>query len=456
MLWDSFPVLVLRILLFLDLLAVSVIYLARRSLVLKAGRRLRQVRSAIWITGFVAVLAMTSVGALIVHSAAGRAEGDVQSYLCGLFFIKIPQDIVLNIAYYWNRVFRAAGTESAYIANSRQMFSLSRQAPIVLRYYASLSLPVAASLLSIICAAGAWALAKLRKRGSAGLPDRLVWLLAMWWILDMGFAWISPHSYEQYYLPLCASGAMLGGYAVWRFVRLMSSSPRRVLYYPFAAAAVLAMVGMIWPLVFGYKKSAYSGKPYGTDRNGRPIRQRGYVQSFAQARAGEGDWQKIGTYIREHTQQSDTIYVWGWYPGIYVQAQRMAPVPRAFESEMHTRPPEEMAGQVRRMLRQFEQTPPAYFVDTRKQHFPFDRPPLVLWPVLQTRQGVGYLPNTAETISLYEASYRSLLEKQYGASEAGRFDAIKPLRDFIMAHYRIVPELSSPGPRRHTLLKRKD
>ena len=30
----------------------------------------------------------------------------------------------------------------------------------------------------------------------------------------MAFVWISPHSYEQYYLPLNASSAVLGSYLV--------------------------------------------------------------------------------------------------------------------------------------------------------------------------------------------------------------------------------------------------
>jgi hypothetical protein len=44
------------------------------------------------------------------------------------------------------------------------------------------------------------------------------------------------------------------------------------------------------------------------------------------------------------------------------------------------------------------------------------------------------------------------LAKQYGPEEAERFDAVKPLREYVMSHYRIVPELSSPYS--HVLLER--
>jgi hypothetical protein len=451
MLWNSFPALMLRTVLFLDILGIVVFYLVRLHPARRLARWCRRVRPAIWILGLFAVLIVTGVGALLVYKANGGTMEDVQSYLGGLFFVRIPQGVALRVVSFWNRILTTAGAESAYIVGSRRMFSLSRQAPIVLRYYASLSLPVAASLVSILWAFGVWCLRILRKKRPSDLQDRLVWLLMMWWMLDMGFAWISPHSYEQYYLPLCASGAMLGGYAVWNFVSRLESSSLRAPYLLGAAAVLIVMIGMIWPLVFGYKTSAYSGQPYGR-------RWRGYVQFHAQARSGPGAWQKIGDYIRRNTKETDRIYVWGWYPGIYVQAQRMAPVPRAFEAEMHTPSPGAIAGRGRVLLERFEQDPPAVIVDTRKQHF--DRPPLELWPVLQIRQGgqtrVAFAPHDPEVIASYEKTFRALLEKQYGSQEAGRFDAMKPLRDYVMTHYRIVPELSSPSPGEHTLLKRRE
>lgn len=450
MLWRSFPVLVLVGVLVLDAVWIVYFYLKKIHPIRRLAVWCGQVRPAIWIIGALGIAIMLVSGALIVYSEDGD-PGDVRSYVNHLFFMRICRGIVIGTAEYCRILLASAGTDSAYIAGSRQIFSLSKQAPIVLRYYGSLSLPVAASLVSIVLALGRRGLGILRRKHSAAeIQDRIVWLLAMWWVLDMAFAWISPHSYEQYYLPLCASGAMLGGYAVWRFVCSMEKSAFKIPYVFASVAVAAAMIGMAWPLVFGYKISAYSGKPYGQ-------RQRGYVQALAQVRGGEGAWQKIGDYIREHTSETDRIYVWGWYPGIYVQAQRLAPVPKAFEGEMHTRPPHALVSQVRGMIWAFEKNPPAFIVDTRKTHFPFNRPPLELWPVLQVRRGdkaqPAFAPQDPEVLAQYEKSYKAFLTKEYGPEEAERFEAMKPFRNYVMAHYRIVPELSSL--RGHVLFVRK-
>ena len=65
------------------------------------------------------------------------------------------------------------------------------------------------------------------------------------------------------------------------------------------------------------------------------------------------------------------MYVWGWIPGIYVQAQRMSPTPKAFEGMMHTLPPAQLADRVQEILTAFEKNPPKFIVDTRKIHFPW-------------------------------------------------------------------------------------
>lgn len=455
MLWSSFPVLVLVGVLVLDAVWIGYFYFKTIHPIRHLAAWYRQVRPAVWIIGVLGIAIMLASGALIVYSEDGD-PGDVRSYVDHLFFVRICRGMIVSAAGYWRALLASAGTNSAYIAGSRQIFSLSKQAPIVLRYYASLSLPVATSLVSIVLALGRRGLEILRKKHSSQMQDRIVWLLAAWWVLDMAFAWVSPHSYEQYYLPLCASGAMLGGYTVWRLACSMEKSTFKIPYVFASVAAAAVMVGMVWPLVFGYWKSAYSGAPYLT-RTGQPQRQRGYVQALAQVRGAERAWQKIGDYIREHTRETDRIYVWGWYPGIYVQAQRMAPVPKAFEGEMHTRPPHALESQVRGLIWAFEKTPPAFIVDTRKSHFPFNRPPLELWPVLQVRQGdvnkVVFAPDNPDVLARYEESLRSFLEKRFGPDEAGRFEAMKPLREYVMAHYRIVPELSSPNG--HILLVQK-
>ena len=109
----------------------------------------------------------------------------------------------------------AAKVVSDYITEHRKLIPFSQQWPIVLRYYGLLILPVALAI-------GAIAARLVRMICSIASPDkikpktydRFVLLLAIWWVLDMAFVWISPASYEQYYLPLNASAAMLGGYLI--------------------------------------------------------------------------------------------------------------------------------------------------------------------------------------------------------------------------------------------------
>jgi hypothetical protein len=452
---NSFPVLVLEAVVLADA-AVLVVWACRRvHLPERILKWIRQVRPAIWGTGILAIAAAASIGSVLVYRADGSTPGDVPSYLTNIIFVKIPLNGWLWVSGHLHAVVRAAGADTPYVADSRRVFSLSRQAPIVMRYYASVGLPIMLALVSLGAAAIHTVSSKLKKH-PASIQDRVVWLLGLWWLLDTAFVWISPHSYEQYYLPLCASGAVTGAYAVRLYVDRMHKSPFRLPYWIGAAAAGLVMTALVWPLVFGYSKSAYSGQPYQDPRTGQPIRQRGYVQALTES-SRPGAWEKIGDYIRTHSAPQDRIYVWGWYPGIYVRAQRLAPTPSAFEQGMHILPPERLAGFVRYLIERFEQCPPVFLVDSRKRHFPFDRPPLELWPLMQRRQGgqvqLVYAPTEPTILESYEQSYRAFLEKQFGPEEARRFDAMKPLRDYVMTHYRIVSEVSSPYS--HILLERK-
>lgn len=461
LLLSSLPFLMLKSIVVIDLLAIGIVYLRTIHPISFLRSWGRKIRPVFWIAGLALILLVLAVSCIIVSIGAreyGVSTPDsLRSYLGSLFFVRIISSIVLWIVQLYRLFLQSAGTASAYVSGSRQAYPLSKQAPIVLRYYASLSLPVALALLSSIPAILAGAYKKLMKKGTLQAQDHLVWLLLMWWILDMAFVWISPRSYEQYYLPLCASGSMLGGYAVRLFAVRFQRSSVKPGYVLGAIAAVGVMIWMVWPIVFGFQKSAFSGQPY-MSRTGQSERRRGYTQALAQVRAEEGAWKKIGRYIRQHSTENDRIYVWGWYPGIYVQAQRLAPVPKAFTGDMHIENPQMLTSEMHTMIRQFQKKPPVFIVDTLKQHFPWDRPPLELWPNLKKQSSLsdkqGYLLNQPQAIEAYEKAYRKILEEKVGPEEARRFEAMKPLRDYVMAHYRIVPQLSWPNSP-HVVFERK-
>ena len=338
-----------------------------------------------------------------------------------------------------------------YVSKSREEAGLAEQAPRVLRYYLVLILPVALALVSIvlrIARAGIGRFAKAVKI-NARPYDRFVLLFSVWWLLDMAFVWISPRSYEQYYLPLNASAAILGGYAVALFRDAWVRSDNKLKWNLIGAAAIACMAAMSWHIFFGIQSSPHSGQDYGRKR-------RGYVQKFHEIRqrtkGAKAPWEAVGEYIRANSEPDDGIYVWGWYPGIYVKAQRLSPAPKAFTSEMHTMSPEKLSDLVSRLFSEFHKHPPKFIVDTHKRHFPWDRPPLELWPTYNE----SFMPPDNPTVKRqYNQSYSKFLEKQVGAEESQRFKAMQPLREYIMQNYEIARTFGNQLATSQVVFKRK-
>jgi 4-amino-4-deoxy-L-arabinose transferase-like glycosyltransferase len=407
----------------------------------------------------------------------------------------------------------AAAAAPDYVGGSRKLVTFAEQWPRVLRFYGLLILPVALAIGAIVARI-------LRMTGSIVSPekskaktyDRFVLLFAVWWLLDMLFVWISPRSYEQYYLPLTASAAVLGGYlvalyggrlvqkpralttpgsatldivflglwtiGVWIIVRIVLFSvvqdAGRYGQYRAALSAAIVMLGlglvgllrdrlsqgtntfrwtlvgaialvcmavMSWPIFFGIRTSAHTGHRYPEPR----IIRNGYAQRWddiSGRRKGNGkmDWERVGEYIRLHSQPTDRIYVWGWYPGIYVSAQRFSAASKAF---MMPRPaPQTLADNIAELLTEFEQEPPKFIVDSRKLHIPTNRPPYELWPTVPKgfakANRTWFLPPDENVIARYDAEYSNWLGETFDQDEALRYEALKPFREFVMKNYIIA------------------
>ena len=311
----------------------------------------------------------------------------------------------------------------------------------VFRYYLVLLLPIVLALVSIVAR-----LLRLvwRRAGAASSEkmktcDRFVLLFAMWWLFDMALIWVSPRSYEQYYLPLNASAAMLSGYIVALYGNRLSTAVHKQKWVAVGLAGLVLMLIMSWHIFFGVKKSPHSNTIYKNQRTGRPERRRGYIQKLDDARwysrnRGRSTWEAAAQYIRLHSDQTDRIYVWGWEPGIYVAAQRLGAASKAGEATMHTVSPEVLSKKVDQLLTEFGKRPPKFVVDTHKVHFPWDRPPLELWP--RTRN--GFLPNDKAAIRQYDQAYSQMLRERNGEDEALRYQAMRPFREYIMNNYKIV------------------
>lgn len=340
----------------------------------------------------------------------------------------------------------------------------------VLRYYGLLILPIALALGAIV----ARVVIVLRGRHKKSPtpteqdPGRFVLLFGLWWFFDMAFVWISPHTYEQYFLPLNASGAALGGCLAGLYTRRLTGDRDKTRWVVLGLLGSLVMLVMSWHIFFGIARSPYSGVAY-RDQQGQPSRDRGYAQTWRKVRAdGQYPWVLAGRYIGERSEATDKIYVWGWVPGIYVQAQRMSSAPKAFEGTMHTLPPKDLAGRVGELLDAFAKEPPKFIVDTQNRHFPWDRPVLQLWPDIwngglllpsqpqSDKQALAMLlrmldvqendltkegalrADKPDAVGRYDAAYARALGQRVEPDEASRYEAMRPLREYVMSHYVVA------------------
>jgi len=339
-----------------------------------------------------------------------------------------------------------------YVRNSWQILKPEqiKQAKLrVLRWYRLLILPIALALGSIIIRVVRIISIELKKSKSYTTTsyDRFVLLFAVWWLLDMSFVWISPHSYEQYYLPLNASATMLGGYLIAIYNNKLKSTAYKPKWVLTGIVGFLLMIIMSQHIFFGIKKSPHTEVIY-RNRAGNPEKDRGYAQKLNEiSRHLKYPWILVGEYIRNNSTLNDKIYVWGWVPGIYVAAQRLSPAPKAFEGTMHTLAPEVLSERIDEILGAFEKEPPKFIVDSRKDHFPWDRPPLELWP--QTTK--GFLPAVPQIISQYDTTYANMLREKIEPDEAIRYEVMKPFREYVMKNYKIVQPFVNP----HVLFQRK-
>ena len=318
---------------------------------------------------------------------------------------------------------------SDYIAGSRKLVTFSQQWPRVLRYYRLLILPIALALAAIIAKILRIILAPPAvNKTKENTCDRFVLLFGLWWILDMAFVWISPRSYEQYYLPLNASAAMLGGYLIAIYYDKLKIDAFKTKWIITGLVGLLLMIIMSWPIFFGIGKSPHTGLSYRT-------KTRGYLQKFREiSQAPEYPWEMVGEYIRTNSQPSDKIYVWGWFPGMYVKAQRFSSASKAFS--MPRPAPPVLAELVSRLLTEFRQEMPKFIVDSRKRHIPTERPAYELWPIMpqgfMDLKKTQFLPPDKSTIEAFDKAWSNMLRERFDEDEALRYEAMRPFRYFVI------------------------
>ncbi|MGA2914995.1 MAG: glycosyltransferase family 39 protein [Sedimentisphaerales bacterium] len=332
----------------------------------------------------------------------------------------------------------AAPQAESFVSSLRAVMPFSEQWPRVLRFYLALSVPVFLAIISILARLFGKPIAKLLHTSFPNNYDKFVLLLGLWWVFDMGLVWVSAASYEQYYLPLTASGAMTGSYliAVWRDT--LAKAVIKTKWVFAGIAGVVLMIIMSWHIFFGLPRSPYSGVIYHEKRNGYAQRWNEIEQR--KSRGWKGSWETTGEYIRTNTQPNDKIYVWGWVPGIYLSAQRFCPAPVAFESEMHTKSPQQLEQMIDELLSYFKKDMPKYIVDARKQHLPLNRFKFELWPIIgYSSQGQPqFLPPDPQMVEKFEQQWEQITRERFGDDEAKRFEIMGKFRKFIRDNYDIV------------------
>jgi 4-amino-4-deoxy-L-arabinose transferase-like glycosyltransferase len=448
----TFPFLLIKAIIALAILGYTILALSRVNKQFHLIGRIKRVPLVYWTTGATAIIAMHIIGSILVRIQPGAIGDDIGNYLYATPFFETACYVYYRLCGVIGQLWTSLGTNDIYVTGSRALMGFAQQSPIVLRYYALLKLPISLAVVSILILSIRLSLRALKKISDWEPQDRMAIFLALWWLFDMGMIWVSPRSYEQYYLPMCASAAMLGGYGIWQYMERLNPV-QSLIGKLLAPAALLVITGMIWPIFAGITHSPFSGTPY-KNSMGVDSRSRGYAQSWHTMRnEGSAPWEQISDYIRTHSSPEDRMYVWGWYPGIYVRAQRLSASPQAFEGNMHILPFHRLITIVRKILNGFAQHPPKFIVDSRKREFPWNVPPLELWPqVPKELQGAqrGFLSTDPVRVKRFEMSYSALLAKQASPEEARRFEAMKPFRDYVMENYNVA---GSFGP--HVLFVRK-
>lgn len=316
-----------------------------------------------------------------------------------------------------------------YVSRSRKLVPFSVQWRKVIYHYGQVIMPIILAASAIIAGIVRWILSlRARKHAPRTTYDRFFLLFAFWWILDMAFVWISPRSYVQYYLPLNASAAMLGGYLIAVYWDKAKSAAHKTGWLIAGMSGLLLMIVLSWHVFFQPASGRSSGS-YQYMLRTASLRRQGSARF-----RGEG----TGEYIRTHSEPTDKIYVWGWMPGIYVKAQRFSAASKAC---CLPRPaPSVLAEIVDELLTEFKQEMPKFIVDTRKRHIPAERPPYELWPIVrwQGAERETFLAPEENAVAAYEKNWADMLRRSFGDEEAERFNILAPFRKFIRDNYEIA------------------
>ena len=434
------------------------------------------------------------VSALVITTVAFSFMGQAKQFLMDIPIVGYPVEL-LSSAFdfstsFSEKFYSLIFSDSGYVAGSRIVSTFSKQFAEVNRYSHSFVIPIGLGLAAI-----AWAIFSRFKKGnpetssdtqSNSIINQIMIFLAIWWLLDMLFIWISPRTYVQYFLPPNGSAMFLAGYilcrsfknniafcfigAAWLAVEIFTASQSTAEYSALviivaiitflagAAAAVIKTLPkpkLILQAVFIIAiLIANKGNYNAIDDKLESTRQ------FKEA--GGALWQTVGKDIKNNSSENDTIFVWGWYPGIYVAAQRSCSAKHPAYANMHSDIPQDVGYRIDNYVEELSKNPPLFIVDSQKMHYPYyEHPVYDLWMTVPLDIGRNPKRNILQKkaeIQAFEKQYYTQVKKycialttqekraggplskekaeELAELEVERHKKMEPLRDFVMKNYQ--------------------
>ena len=388
----------------------------------------------------------------------------------------------------FERLYSTIFSDSGYVSGSHIVSTFSKQFAEVSKYSHSFAIPIGLGIAAVIWYIKSLFTSKTSDNESEtdSYTNRVVIFLSIWWILDMLFIWISPRAYVQYFLPPNGSIMFLAAY-------ILNRSSKNVYGYLFIgiswllveiftacqSAASISIASLIGAIAFmalpvytiTAKNNLLLSKLVftivlaiaiiiGNADNYSSLKEKiETTNNFI--KAGGAPWQQLGQSLKKESSEDDAIFVWGWYPGIYVAAERSCPSSRPSYSDMHSDIPKAVGNRINKYVLELKQNPPLFIVDSQKMHYPYyEHPVYDLWTTVPLDIGRNpkrkILVKTAE-IKAFEAQYYEQVKKycialttqknraggplsqekaeELAELEVERHKKMEPLREFVMQNY---------------------